>query len=201
VTDPGPSDRVSGERPLRGSGRPEAPASSYGTGPVPPGAYVPRREDVAEDLRPPAEYWRRAVAAIIDFVIVGIAAALVLAVALLPLNLDSTGGTVGAIVVALLAVLAIAIGSFLYAPLVMARTGGLTFGKMATGCRVVRADGRPIDFLWAVVREVVVKSILVGIASAATGGLAWLANYLWPLFDKKKRALHDLVVDSRVVRN
>ena len=178
-------------------GRPEAPpAGGYGTGPVPPGALSPReRYDPAQDVRPPAEYWRRAVAAIIDFVVVGIAAAIVLTVALLPFDLDDAG----AILVGLVAILAIAVGSFLYAPFLMARTNGQTLGKMATGCRVVRTDGRPVDFLWAALREVVVKSILVGIASAVTGGLAWLANYLWPLFDKRKRALHDLVVDSRVV--
>ena len=178
-------------------GRPEAPPdrSAYGTGPVPPGAYLPRSEEVVDDRRPPADYWRRAVAAIIDFIVVGIAAAIVIALALVPFD------DVGAIVAVLLAILGVTVGSFLYAPILMARTNGQTLGKMATGCRVVRTDGRPIDFLWAALREVVVKSLLVGIASAATGGLAWLANYLWPLFDKRKRALHDIVVDSRVVED
>ena len=72
--------------------------------------------------------------------------------------------------------LAVTVGALLYAPLIMARTNGQTLGKMATGCRVVRADGRRIDFGWAALREVVVKALLVGIAGALTGGIAYLVD-------------------------
>jgi uncharacterized RDD family membrane protein YckC len=71
---------------------------------------------------------------------------------------------------------------------------------MATGCRVVRANGKPVDFGWSVMREVVVKGIVFGIAGSVTGGLANIADWLWPLFDKQDRALHDFLVDSRVIR-
>jgi uncharacterized RDD family membrane protein YckC len=65
----------------------------------------------------------------------------------------------------------------------------------------VRAKGHPIDFLWAVLREVVVKTLVfAGIGGSVTFGLAWLLDCLWPLWDDENRALHDLVVDSRVVR-
>ena len=182
---------------------PQVPASSgYGSGPVPPGAFAPReRDEVPAVTREPAEYWRRVVAALIDAVIVGIFAAFVLGIALLPLDVDSTGGAVGAILVGLVAIVAVSVGALLYAPLVMTRTNGKTFGKMASGCRVVRADGRRIDFGWAALREVVVKSIAVGVAAALTGGIAWLVDVLWPFFDARNRALHDIVVDSLVVRD
>ncbi len=185
--------------------RPEAPASSaYGAGRVPPGAFAPReRDEVANPFASaePAEYWRRAVAAVIDAAIVSLAAAIILFVAFAPLNVDDEGGVVGAIVVGFFALLAISIGALLYAPLVMARTNGQTLGKKATGCRVVRTDGRRIDFLWAVYREVLVKAIALRFAGALTGGIAYLVDLLWPFFDGRNRALHDIVVDSRVVND
>jgi uncharacterized RDD family membrane protein YckC len=159
------------------------------------------RAEVADPFAaaPPAEYWRRAVAAILDAAIVGVAAAVVLAVALAPLDVDGTGGVIGAVLVGLVAVVAVSIGALLYAPLVMARTNGKTLGKMATGCRVVRADGRRVDFVWAALREVVVKAIGLGVAASFTAGVAYLVDALWPFLDDRRRALHDIVVDSRVI--
>jgi len=70
------------------------------------------------------------------------------------------------------------------------------------GIRVVRADGRPTDFWWSALRESVLKTLVFGgLASGATFGLAWLADVLWPLWDDQNRALHDIIVDSRVVRD
>jgi uncharacterized RDD family membrane protein YckC len=180
------------------------PASAYGSDRVPPGAFAPRpREEVSDRFAgaEPAEWWRRAVAAIIDAAVVGVAAAILLGLSFAPLNLDDTSGVAGAIVVGLVAILGISIGALLYAPLIMARTDGKTLGKMATGCRVIRADGRRIDFGWAALREVVVKAIGLGVAGGMTGGIAYLVDIFWPFFDGRKRALHDIVVDSRVVRD
>jgi hypothetical protein len=57
-----------------------------------------------------------------------------------------------------------------------------------------------VDFWWAALREVAVKGLLVGIASSLTGGIAYLVDVLWPFWDAENRALHDFVVDSRVVK-
>jgi uncharacterized RDD family membrane protein YckC len=46
-----------------------------------------------------------------------------------------------------------------------------------------------------------VKALLFGIASSLTGGLAFFADVLWPLWDEENRALHDFIVDTRVVRD
>ncbi len=46
----------------------------------------------------------------------------------------------------------------------------------------------------------VVAALALGVAGAATGGIAYLVDVLWPLFDDRNRALHDIVVDSRVIR-
>jgi uncharacterized RDD family membrane protein YckC len=81
----------------------------------------------------------------------------------------------------------------------MSRTNGQTLGRMATGIRVVRAKGGQMTFGFAMVREVVVKALLFGILSAMTFGIATLLDVLWPLWDEENRALHDLIVDTRVV--
>jgi uncharacterized RDD family membrane protein YckC len=113
------------------------------------------------------------------------------------------GGDVSA-TEAILAVLGtIAVFAFvvlLYAPLLMARTNGQTVGRMVAGCRVVRTDGKPVGFAYAAVREVAVKGLLLGIAGAATGGIAYVVDGVWPLVDPENRALHDYLVDSRVVK-
>ena len=44
----------------------------------------------------------------------------------------------------------------------MAKTNGQTLGRMAIGIRVVRANGKPMDFGCAMLREVVVKGLLFG---------------------------------------
>ena len=95
-------------------------------------------------------------------------------------------------------VLAGPLAALLYAPLMMAREGegnGLTLGKRMVGVRVVRDDGRPIGFWVALARLLVV---LVGIA--ITGGAFLLVDGLWPLFDRRDRAIHDIVVETHVVR-
>jgi len=38
------------------------------------------------------------------------------------------------------------------------------------------------------------------VVSSATFGLASVLDALWPLWDEENRALHDLVVNTRVIR-
>jgi uncharacterized RDD family membrane protein YckC len=71
---------------------------------------------------------------------------------------------------------------------------------MAVGIRVIRAGGEPMTFWFAMLREVLVKSLLVGVVSSFTFGLAWLLDVLWPLWDEENRALHDFVVNTRVIK-
>lgn len=198
--------------PLAGSTTPESPgpAAGYGASPVPPGALSPPGGRAA-DPQPPgagrhvlAEWWRRAVALIIDSIIIGVAALVILAIFGGVFSVGffggDTAGAISLIVGLLLGVVAVAVVALVYAPLVMARTDGQTFGKMATGCRVVRTDGKKVDFMWAALREVVVKAIGFGVAGSITFGIANLLDLLWPLWDDQNRALHDMIVSSRVVR-
>lgn len=173
----------------------------YGGGPVPPGAYAPRPERPApprkEDL---AEWWRRAVAMLVDGAIVSALTLAVLAALGAGFFADGTSGVWEVLGALLLATVLFTALAFLYAPLVMARTNGQTLGKLLTGCRVVRDDGKRVGFGYAVVREVVVKGLVLGIAGSLTGGIAYLVDGLWPFVDSGNRALHDHLVDSRVVR-
>jgi uncharacterized RDD family membrane protein YckC len=188
--------------PLTGAA-PERPASTghYAGGPVPPGAFAPRETrpgpPAKEDL---AEWWRRAVATIVDGIIVGGVTLIVLAGLGIGVFADGDVGVGEAIGGFVVGALVFAVGALLYAPLLMARTNGQTLGRMVSRCRVVRANGKHVDFWWAALREVVVKGLIVGIASAITGGIAYFVDVLWPIPDSENRALHDYVVDSRVVR-
>jgi uncharacterized RDD family membrane protein YckC len=151
----------------------------------------------------PAPWPSRVLAWLIDSVIVGIFAAVILiagaraAGADLHLDTASQALPTGTIV-AMLAAAAIAM--LLYAPAVMVRTNGQTLGKLAAGIRVIRTDGRPMDFGRAALREVVIKSIAFPAASTLSYGVAGIADYLWPLWDRERRALHDYVAQTRVVR-
>ena len=148
-------------------------------------------------------WWRRVGAQLIDWVVVGIGAAVILLIFSAVFSVGfaggDTAGTVSLIVGLVLGTVAVTVVALLYAPVLMNRTNGQTLGKMATGIRVVRANGGPMTFGYAMLREVAVKYLLFGIAGALTFGLAQLIDYLWPLWDEENRALHDMIVDSRVV--
>jgi uncharacterized RDD family membrane protein YckC len=175
------------------------------TSPAPPGAGGPAPTFAgapAGRAGPHLAGWgRRAVAQVIDGIIISIGAVVVFAVlAALGPTVDTDGGAAAFVVGALLAVVAFSLVALLYAPAMMARTNGRTLGRMATSIRVIRTGGQPISFGFALLREVLVKSLLVGVVSSATFGLAWLLDILWPLWDEENRALHDFVVNTRVIK-
>jgi uncharacterized RDD family membrane protein YckC len=187
---------------------PEAPRQGY-TSPPPPGAFGtpagPAPIAPVTGQYALAGWWSRVGATLIDGIIVGIGALAILAlfgsVFSVGFFASDEAGVVSLIVGLMLACLAIAIVALLYAPLMMARTNGKTLGRMALGIRVVRAKGQPMTFGFAMLREVVVKTLVFGIAGSLTFGLVNLADVLWPLWDEENRALHDFVVDTRVVRD
>ena len=78
---------------------------------------------------------------------------------------------------------------------------GQSVGKRVMGTRVVRTDGSPVT--WAfnfIVRFILVKAIVVGIAAGITFYIFALVNYFWPLWDKERQALHDKMASTYVVR-
>jgi uncharacterized RDD family membrane protein YckC len=148
-------------------------------------------------------WWRRVGAALLDGLVIGIGAVVLLVAITAPFSVgffaSDDAGAVSLAVGLLVAIVCVSIVALLYAPAMMARTDGRTLGRMAAGIRVVRANGEPMTFGLAVLREVVLKALAFPIAGSITGGILNLLDVLWPLWDAENRALHDIVVDTRVV--
>jgi uncharacterized RDD family membrane protein YckC len=152
-----------------------------------------------------AGWWSRVGAQLIDGLVIGVASTIIIvllvAIGATGFLANDTAGWIGVVLTSLFAGLAVLAVVICYAPLMMAKTNGQTLGRMATGIRVVRANGKPMDFGYAMLREVAVKWLLFNVVGGSvTFGLAWLVDVLWPLWDEENRALHDMVVDSRVIR-
>src|SRR3954465_4746336 len=185
---------------------PGDPLAGYPS-PPPPGAggvaAAPLQAPVAGHWRL-AGWWRRAGALILDGIVIAIIAGMFFgvfaAIAGAGFLVGDTTGYLAIVLGILGSGLCVLIAALLYAPPMMAKANGKTLGRMACGIRVVRANGKRVDFGWACLREVLCKWLLFGvIANSLTFGLAALVDYLWPLWDEENRALHDFVVDSRTI--
>jgi uncharacterized RDD family membrane protein YckC len=156
---------------------------------APPVAPAPVRPaapgEPAAFALPAAGWWRRVAATVLDnLVVLGAAAAGGLLVLLVTGSESDAYGTGW--------VLAIA-GALLYPPAFLARNRGRTLGKQAVGVRVVRRDATSPGFGLAFVREAVVKGVF---------GVLWLPlvlDCLMPLVDRHNRAVHDIMLGTRVV--
>jgi len=98
---------------------------------------------------------------------------------------------------------------FLYLFVLLTRRGGRngqTLGKQATGIRILRNDGQPVDWRTVLLREGIGKAaipaLLVFVAPLLVLALLayWLIDYLLPLVEPQNRALHDLIARTHVVR-
>jgi len=151
-------------------------------------------------------WWRRVWAQVIDGIVIGLIALIFFLIIGAIVGggflVGDTTGYIAAVLGFLAWGICILVAALLYAPLMMAKTNGKTLGRMALGIRVVRANGQAITFGYATLREIVVKWLLFNVIGGAfTFGLAPLIDDLWPLWDEEHRALHDMVVDSRVIRD
>jgi uncharacterized RDD family membrane protein YckC len=178
-------------------------APSYGD-PVPPGGWQQpiARPQAGWAGQPLAGWGTRLAAMIIDGLILLIPIA-ILGFVIVGAAVGDDTGWVEFVASGILYALVVAAIVFLYAPTLMRRDGrynGQTWGKQVLGIRVVRDSGEPVSFGWAALREVVVKQLLVGIASSIIPFIPWFLNYFWPLWDDQNRALHDMVVSSHVVK-
>ena len=148
-------------------------------------------------------WWRRVGAAVVDGIVIGVGALVLLVAVTAPFSVGffaSDGAGATSLVIGLLvAIVCVTVAALLYAPAMMTRTDGRTLGRMVTGIRVVRASGEPMNFGTALLREVVLKAFAFPLIGSITGGILSLLDILWPLWDGENRALHDIVVDTRVV--
>jgi uncharacterized RDD family membrane protein YckC len=69
---------------------------------------------------------------------------------------------------------------------------GQTLGKMALGIRVIRQDGGPNTWGTILVRETIGKLV---------SAIIFLIGYVMAAFDSKKRALHDRIANTYVIKD
>ena len=153
-----------------------------------------------------AGWWSRVGAALFDLLVISVPA-VILAIAVFGGvgAAFSAGDEFGVVtlILGLIAYVALLFGAvLLYAPLLMRRPGaqnGQTWGKQLVGVRVVRTNGVPMDFTHSAIREALVKGLGLGIASSIIPFVPYLLDALWPLWDDERRAIHDMIVGTRVV--
>jgi uncharacterized RDD family membrane protein YckC len=146
-------------------------------------------------------FWIRFVAALIDGIILGVAASaielLILGSAIRPFlgmqqpvppdqALAAFGSLMGMLAVSFL--VGVVIGAS-YEGFFVSRAGA-TPGKMVFGLKVVRPNGGPITLGRAFARYF----------AKWLSQLAFYIGYIIAGFDAEKRAMHDMIVDTRVVR-
>lgn len=173
---------------------------------VPPGGWDRPAAGPPPLTAPYAGWWSRVGAALVDLLVISIPAT-VLAVVIFGGVGAAFGANEGAGIFTLIVGILVWVGllvaaAILYAPLLMRRPGahnGQTLGKQLLGIRVVRTNGVPMDFTWSALREAIVKGLGLGLASAMIPFIPYLLDALWPLWDDENRAVHDFIVDTRVV--
>jgi uncharacterized RDD family membrane protein YckC len=171
--------------------RAEPPPPHGGTLP-PAGAHIP-------DAARYASWGQRVGGALIDGVIVCAALfAIWLTTSLLTvIGLQSNAN---ASPLAIIINLAGLVGALLYAPLLTGRQGrynGQTLGKQVVGIRVQPLNGGPMTMGKAMLREIVIKGVVLGIGSLCF--IPSLLNALWPLWEERRRTLHDLMAGTVVI--
>ena len=166
---------------------------------VPPGGSQERIDgQPAWHGRQLSSWGRRVAATLLDWLILLIPVAALIAVVVL-VAFSSDAGAVATGIASGLVYLVVLI---FYAPVLMARQGehnGQTWGKQIVGIRVVRDNGEQVDFGFAFLRDVVVKGLLFGFVGGWFFSIPTLVDYLWPLWDGENRCLHDIVVSTHVV--
>jgi uncharacterized RDD family membrane protein YckC len=143
--------------------------------------------------RPPREalagFWRRLVAAFLDWLLVGIVAAAI--GDLFGVDAPSPPSTDGGVNVQLAGTGPFILVELLYFTWFHATSAGQSIGNKILGIRVLDADtGRSLPYARAFVRALM----------SNLSALPCFLGFLWMLWEPRKRTWHDLVADSLVVR-
>ena len=153
---------------------------------------------VAVEGAPPAGFWIRFVAYMIDALIVTAVSLLVIAICVgvviltdESLDLENPGGIVIGAVLVVIAVLIVI--NWLYEALMTSSPRGATLGKMALGLRIVRFDGAQLSFGRATGRHFA-KFVV-------TPAVPLFIGYIMAGFTNRKRALHDILADTLVIKS
>ncbi len=155
--------------------KPDIPAEPQ-LPPLPPTSQTPAGPEIIVNAGIEyASFFKRALAAIIDTVIMG---SFIAATGVLFGDSNLVGSLSGLV-------------AWIY-PVIMVMKFGATLGKMSVGIRVQDVDtGENLDAAGAVLREVVGKFISMAV---------FMVGYLWMLWDDKKQCWHDKLGKSVVVK-
>jgi uncharacterized RDD family membrane protein YckC len=145
----------------------------------------------------PGGFWIRFIAYLIDGLIMTAAAAVlaglfVVVVLIAGQSFDREEPSPFVVFAAVLLVVALIVVNWLYEALMTSSPRAATVGKMAFGLRIVRFDGAPLSFGRATGRHFA-KYVLTPMVPLFIG-------YLLAAFTSRKRALHDMVADTLVIR-
>ncbi|MBI2736759.1 MAG: RDD family protein [Rhodospirillales bacterium] len=144
---------------------------------------------------PPGGFWIRFVAYVIDGLVLSVPLAMGI-VALVVLHgarwsdPEEAGVIVGTTALLFIALIVI---NWLYEALMTSSPRGATLGKMALGLRIVRFDGTRLSFGRATGRHFA-KYMVTPMVPLAIG-------YIMAAFTSRKRALHDILADTLVIRS
>ncbi len=116
-----------------------------------------------------ANFFRRFLAVIIDWILFGL-------LGIVPLEAALKGGALGAV-------------SILYETLLISQWNGYTVGKKIMGIQVVNVSGGQVDMLHAFIRSI----------SKLLSWFFLLFGYLWMLWDDKSQTWHDKLAETYVV--
>ena len=164
--------------------------------PPPPSWSGQQQVATIAEIGPPAGFWIRFVAYIVDAFVLMLALVLIGGVIIgLAVAISGTGGmdsevAIGAAVV--LAILAYLVIGWLYEALLTSGRRGATLGKRAVGVRIVCADGTPLSFGRATGRHFLKVFV--------TPMIPFAIGYLMAGFTARKRALHDIMADTFVIK-
>ncbi|MFI5000403.1 MAG: RDD family protein [Reyranellales bacterium] len=164
----------------------------------PPPDWANRQQIAAADIGPAAGFWIRFVAYMIDSLILGVAAGIIIGI-VVGIAVLSGGSNnedrnlVTVIVGAVIGVALMIVIGWLYEALLTSSPKGATLGKQAVGVRIVRADGTQLSFGRATARYFL-KAMITPMVPFAIG-------YLLAAFTAGKRALHDFMADTLVIKS
>ena len=166
--------------------------------PPPPSWSAPQQQAAnAGQIGPPAGFWIRFVAYLVDAFIVGLGMILFGGIVfglMFVLGGSKIDENEAAIWIAIIVIgLAYFLGAWLYEALLTSGPHGATLGKQAVGVRIVQANGAPLSFGRATGRHFL-KAVVTPMVPLAIG-------YLLAAFTSGKRALHDFMADTLVIKS
>jgi uncharacterized RDD family membrane protein YckC len=143
----------------------------------------------------PGGFWIRFVAYMIDGLVLSIPVACGVVILISAhgrhwTEPDESAAIVGTTALLLLALILI---GWLYEALMTSSPRGATLGKQALGLRILRTDGVRLSFGRATARHFL-KVMITPLVPLAIG-------YLMGAFSHRKRALHDVLADTLVIRS